>query len=158
MYERQDYAMEENQNFEQNPELNFDQSLETHPDPGADQNAVQNFEPEDLQPAPPRRRRKRTKWQDFKEAYLPVIIIVVAVVLIVSFIAGAIGRRSGGHGKPDTTQPSVPSAEQLLQQEQKQLLDAAELLASQYDYQSAMSTLSTYSAVSLPHRGHPAFG
>ena len=29
---------------------------------------------EEVQPAPPvRRRRKRSKWQNFKEAYLPVI-------------------------------------------------------------------------------------
>ena len=38
------------------------------------------------------RRRKRTKLQIFKEAYLPLIIIALALILIIVFIAGSITR------------------------------------------------------------------
>ena len=38
------------------------------------------------------RRRKRTKMQIFKEAYLPVIIAGLALVLILVFIIGSVSR------------------------------------------------------------------
>ena len=37
------------------------------------------------QPINPR-RRKRSKWEIFKEAYLPMIIVAVAAILIIVFI------------------------------------------------------------------------
>lgn len=103
---------------------------------------------DNVQPTPPRRRRKRTKWQNFKEAYLPVIIAVLAVVLIISFIIGSVNRGKN----PDNDNPSGSSSEPsldssaLLQQEADTLLKEAELLAAQYDYQGAMDRLSSYSA------------
>ena len=40
------------------------------------------------------RRRKRTKLQIFKEAYLPTIILAVTIVLVLVFIiGGSINRR-----------------------------------------------------------------
>ena len=41
---------------------------------------------------PPRRRRHRTRWELFKEAYLPYIILGVAAVIILIFIVGAWSR------------------------------------------------------------------
>lgn len=91
------------------------------------------------QPNPPRRRRKRTKAQIFREAYLPYIIMGVALILIIVFISGSIRR-----GKSENTGGSFVSAEQLLQQEAQQLSAEAEALAMQYDYEGAMAVLSRY--------------
>ncbi len=111
-----------------------------------DENMNMNPE-ENVQPTPPRRRRKRSKWQNFKEAYLPVIIAALALVLIVSFIVGSVNRGK----KPDdtktpseSTNPSV-NASDLLQQEMDTLLAEAEALAAQYDYEGAMAKLNSYS-------------
>lgn len=102
----------------------------------------------DVQPAPPRRRRrKRSKWQNFKEAYLPVIIAAVALILIVTFVVGSItrGKDSDSGKKPGaSTEPSINAAE-LLQKEADALLAEAEKLAAQYDYEGAMQKLSSYS-------------
>lgn len=100
------------------------------------------------QPTPPRRRRKRTKWQNFKEAYLPVIIAALALVLIVTFIVGSVTRgKTPNTNDPagTTTAPSIDSSA-LLQQEVDMLLKEAEALAAQYDYEGAMERLSTFSA------------
>ena len=103
---------------------------------------------DEIQPAaPPRRRRKRSKWQNFKEAYLPVIIAGAALLLIVFFIAGSISRNNG----PDTpdipkqTDPALPNIDEMLAQEAADLLARAEVLAGQYDYQGAIDLLCTYS-------------
>ncbi len=113
-----------------------------------EENHSQNHEFDDIQPAPRRRRRKRSKWQDFKEAYLPVIIAVAAIILIIVFISGAVKRASSNKHTTDSSTPSAPSvgAEDTLQQEQQQLLAQAESLAAQYDYQGAMNVLASYSA------------
>lgn len=102
---------------------------------------------EEVQPAPPvRRRRKRSKWQNFKEAYLPVIIAGAAVVLCVSFIAGSFGRNK----TPDT--PDVPigttpviNQDELREKEAADLLARAEQMVANYDYQGAIDLLCTYS-------------
>lgn len=109
-----------------------------------------NREPNDnVQPTPPRRRRKRTKWQNFKEAYLPVIIAVLALVLIISFIVGSVNRgkkndNTNLSGTGASTEPSLDAAA-LQQKEIETLLTQAEALAAQYDYEGAMQVLSTYS-------------
>lgn len=112
-----------------------------------DENMNLNNNEQTQQPAPPRRRRKRSKWQDFKEAYLPVIIAGVALVLCIFFISGSLGRNK----TPDTpdlpgtsTGPSV-NQQELLAQEAADLLARAEELAKQYDYETAMTLLCTYS-------------
>ena len=103
---------------------------------------------EDVQPTPPRRRRrKRSKWQNFKEAYLPVIIAAVALILIVTFVVGSItrGKDSDSGKKPsESTEPSINAAE-LLQKEADALIAEAEKLAAQYDYEGAMQKLNSYS-------------
>ncbi|MBR2047447.1 MAG: hypothetical protein IJ960_02515 [Oscillospiraceae bacterium] len=98
--------------------------------------------------APPvRRRRKRSKWQNFKEAYLPVIIAGAALVLCIVFISSALGQGKTPD-EPDQPVGSTPPAfnqEEMLAQEAADLLARAEALAAQYDYEAAMTLLCTYS-------------
>ena len=102
---------------------------------------------EDVQPAPPqRRRRKRSKWQIFKEAYLPVVIAGAALILCVSFVVGSVSRgKNPDTNTPGTsTEPSFDAAE-LLQKEAEALLADAEKLVAMYDYEGAMKLLNSYS-------------
>lgn len=101
-----------------------------------------------MQPTPPRRRRKRSKWQDFKEAYLPVLIALVAVILIIVFISGSVNRAKGPatESTPAASVQTTESAEALLQKEVDDLLARAAVLASQYDYEGALKVLESYSA------------
>lgn len=46
------------------------------------------------QTVPGHRRRKKTKTELFKEAYLPYIILMAAALLIVIFIIGALVRNA----------------------------------------------------------------
>ena len=45
-------------------------------------------------PQVPRQRRKKTKLQIFKEAYLPLVIILLTIVMVIIFIVGSITRAS----------------------------------------------------------------
>ena len=111
--------------------------MEEHP--------IREPRPNPDRPARPR-RRKRSKWQNFKEAYLPVIILAVAVILIITFVVGAIRRSSGDSRTEPVASESTADSALLLQQEQEELLAKADALAAQYDYQAAMDVLGTYSA------------
>lgn len=100
------------------------------------------------------RRRKRTKMQIFKEAYLPTIILATTIVLILVFIiGGAVKRNSSMETQPpETTQstaPTTPSTEdprtEELKQEAANLIIRAEMLATQYDYEAAIATLDSFS-------------
>lgn len=99
------------------------------------------------------RRRKRTKMQIFKEAYLPTIILAITIVLILVFIiGGAIHRDSSSETEPPqttTTTPIVPSTEdvsaELLKQEAANLIIRAQMLAAEYDYEGAIAALDSFS-------------
>lgn len=103
-----------------------------------EQNAFEN-----TQPNPPRRRRKRSKWQDFKEAYLPFIILGAAALMILIFIITAFVRGSG----PAETLPTDPamSQEELLQKEAQTLMEQAAQHAANLDYEEAINCLTTFS-------------
>lgn len=97
------------------------------------------------------RRRKRTKMQIFKEAYLPTIILAVTIVLALIFIiGGAIKRGSSSETQPpETTVPTqVPSTEdddaELLAEEAANLILQAEMLAGAYDYEGAIAALDSF--------------
>lgn len=100
------------------------------------------------------RRRKRTKMQIFKEAYLPTIILAATIVLIVVFIiGGAIHRDSSTETQPPQTTTTTPStapstedaqAEQL-KQEAANLIIRAEMLAAEYDFDGAIAALDSFS-------------
>lgn len=61
-----------------------------------------NIFPEERRP----RRRRKTKAELFKEAYLPYLILLAAAVLIVCFIIGALARTSKNE-TPDTAQTAL---------------------------------------------------
>lgn len=97
-------------------------------------------------PVNPRRRRK-TRMEIIKEAYLPTIIMIVTVILIIIFVAGSLSRRPSQDGTlPSDTTPSStgPTVDIYAQTVQQLLVDAA-LLAADYDYQAAVDLIGTFS-------------
>ena len=77
------------------------------------------------------RRRKRTKMQIFKEAYLPTIILAVTIVLVLVFIiGGAINRDSSIETQPPQTTTTSPATAPSTEDIQAELLkqEAANLI------------------------------
>ena len=104
------------------------------------------------------RRRRRSKLQIFKEAYLPTIILAVTIVLIIVFIIGAaVNTDAPVETTPSTTEstsatntipptqetePTIPIA---LREEAASRLADAQHFAADYDYDSALSVLEGFS-------------
>lgn len=99
--------------------------------------------PEDAE-HPKRRRRKKTKLQIFKEAYLPYLIMGVAGLLCLIFIIGAIGR---GIDSKDLENEQLQNSESQANAEAEQaakinaIKDQAVALAAGYDYEGAIELL-----------------
>ena len=95
-----------------------------------------------------RRRRKPSKQQIFKEYYLPTIILGLSIVLVLSFVIGALSNAI------DTAQLKREQEQQKAQQESiaaeqlategVRLLAEAEKLAQSYDYDGAIGVLDSY--------------
>ena len=111
---------------------------------------MQNNEP--IRTPTPRRRR-RSKLQIFKEAYLPTIILAVTAVLVLVFIIGGIvnsgdaqldkpsGSSGSSSGSSGTTSPTNSSStDPALAQEAADLMDQAAVLAADYDYAGAVAS------------------
>jgi len=96
------------------------------------------------QPNPPRRRRRRSKWQDFKEAYLPFIILAVAAVMILIFIIGAFARDGISTAETQSSEPALSQAELQLQEAQT-LMEQAAQYAFNLDYEEAINCLTSFS-------------
>lgn len=96
-------------------------------------------------PENPRRRRK-TRMEIIKEAYLPYIFIGLTVLLVIVFIVGGAIRRSGTQETtpPESTQTPEPSEDQYAE-EVERLLNQAARLAETYDYESAAALLDSFS-------------
>ena len=110
---------------------------------------MQNTTPE-RRPNP--RRKPRSKFQIFKEAYLPLIIVAVTFVLILVFIIGGISRAARNRQENDTTQttPSTTeatasTADPALIAEVNSRLSQAAMLAEGYDYAGALAILEDFS-------------
>ena len=95
------------------------------------------------------RRRQRTQMEVFKETYLPVVLAGIAVILILIFIIGSISR---GIQKREMEEQARKDALIAQQNEQKRLNEEAEnlliqaaVLAKDYDYESALAILNTFS-------------
>lgn len=86
--------------------------------------------------------------QIFKEAYLPVIIAAVAVVLIIVFIIGSISRavQKNKFEKQASIEASISQAakDAELAAEADRLLEDAKELASMLDYDGAIAALSAF--------------
>jgi hypothetical protein len=95
------------------------------------------------------RRRKRSKFQIFTEAYLPVVIIILALVLIVVFIVGSVTRSKQKKEAENeaSIQASISEAEDKARydDEAKELLAEAEGFAADYYYAAAISVLNSFS-------------
>ncbi len=106
---------------------------------------------ESPRPVNPRRRR-RSKLQIFKEAYLPAIILAVTAILIIMFIIGGIVdsdvtiETKPQGSTPSNSTVSTEDPEKLrLDQEAIDLLAQAQLKAKDYDFAAALAILDTFS-------------
>ena len=104
-------------------------------------------EPRD--PNNPRRRRKKSKLQIFKEVYLPPIIACVCLILVLSFAIGALSNvmesRRLADAEKDKQMAAASEAADLEAEEYEILMDAAKIQASGYDYQGAVDLIDTFS-------------
>ena len=99
-------------------------------------------------PLVPRRRRRKSKQQIFKEKYLPFIILGVSVVLCLSFILGSVSRgRDRAAAKAQEERIT-----QLLKDEAESLKTRSAAMAAEYDYENAMKTLASFSGGLANHQ------
>ena len=105
----------------------------------------------EAQPDPnnPRRRRRKSKLQIFKEAYLPTILACLTLVLVVAFCVGAIGnaidrKRVNDDAAKASSQAAASEAERVASEAQW-IMEQAELLAAGYDYEGAIQMLESFS-------------
>ena len=104
-------------------------------------------EPRD--PNNPRRRRRKSKMQIFKEVYLPPIIACVCLILVLSFAIGSLTNAIEAHrlsnDEKDKQQAAASEAADLEEQEYQALMDGAKRLAAGYDYRGAVTLIDTFS-------------
>lgn len=102
----------------------------------------------------PPRRKKRSKLQIFKEAYLPIIIVLVTFVLLLVLIIGGISRLDredpslgNDNTSSSTTEPSgtTEDARALLEAEAAERMAQAAALIPDYDYAGALAVLEQFS-------------
>ena len=99
-------------------------------------------------PLVPKRRRRKSQQQIFKEKYLPFLILGVSVVLCLSFILGSVSRgRDRAAAKAQEERIT-----QLLKDEAESLKSRAAAMAAEYDYENAMKTLASYSGGLAGHQ------
>ena len=99
-------------------------------------------------PLVPKRRRRKSKQQIFKEKYLPFLILGVSVVLCLSFILGSVSRgRERAAAKAQEERIA-----QLLKDEAESLKTRSAAMAAEYDYENAMKTLASYSGGLVGHQ------
>lgn len=94
------------------------------------------------------RRRKKTKWEIFKEAYLPLIIVAAAALLILVFIIGSIVKAVEANRlekEAEIAASEQQEAEQTRLRIQADLLmSKAQIQAYGYDYDGAIATLESF--------------
>ena len=94
----------------------------------------------------PRRRKKLSKERIIKEVYLPPIIAGLALILIITFISGAISRAvKANQDKENALAASNEASSSALQQEAEMLMAEAEALAQVYNYEAAIAKLDSFS-------------
>ncbi len=95
------------------------------------------------------RRRKRSKFQVFKESYLPVLVLLLAIVLIIVIIVTSISRgaqnRKAAREESIANSISAQEAQARLDQEAQMILSQADVLMQSYDYDAAIETLNSFS-------------
>ena len=100
-------------------------------------------EPQD--PEAPRRRRRKSKTQIFKEVYLPPIIVCVSLILVITFLIGSVSNaiklKQIENEKEQMQLSESLSAAAQAEQENQRILEEAERLAAEYNYEDAITLL-----------------
>ena len=100
-------------------------------------------EPQD--PNAPRRRRRKSKAQIFKEVYLPPIIVCISLILVITFLIGSVSNaiqlKQIENEKAQMQLNESLSAAAQAEQENQRILAQAEELAAQYNYEDAITLL-----------------
>jgi len=100
-------------------------------------------EPQD--PNAPRRRRRKSKVQIFKEVYLPPIIVCICLILVITFLIGSVSNaiqlKQIEKEKEEMQLSESLSAAAQAEQETQRILAQAEELAAQYNYEDAITLL-----------------
>ena len=91
------------------------------------------------------RRRKRTKFEIFKESYLPLIIAGIALILILVIIVGSIVRAV--QRKQVYTEASIAASEEQarIDAEAQDIIAKTKQMASHYDFEGAMALIDGFS-------------
>ena len=103
----------------------------------------------EMPPVPPRRqRRKRTKFEIIKEAYLPFVIVALAAILVITFVIGSVSRAVEKNKLEKeasiAASESIALEEAQLQAEATRLLASAKEAADALDYQRAIDLIDTF--------------
>lgn len=107
--------------------------------------------PEVMQEMPPvrRQRRKRSKFQIFKETYLPFVIVVLAAILVITFVIGSVSRAVTRNKLEKeasiAASESIALEEAQLQAEATRLLASAKEAADGLDYEKAINLIESFS-------------
>lgn len=100
-------------------------------------------EPQD--PNNPRRRRRKSRSQIFKEVYLPPILVCVSAILVLSFLIGSISnaivRKQAEDAAKQSQITATEDATALKEQEYDRIVKEAEELAAGYNYEAAIKKL-----------------
>lgn len=95
------------------------------------------------------RRKKRDPMQIFKEAYLPVVIASVALLLILIFIVGSVSRgiakRKADKDASAAAASSMAAEKERLDAEAEDILSRAAALAEGYNYSGAVALIDGFS-------------
>ena len=104
--------------------------------------------------APARRRKKLSKERLIKEVYLPPVILGLTLILLITFIGGAIGRAIKTTKEEQAAiQESQQALSDALTQEAEALIARANVLAQSYDYDAAIAVLDSFSADKAQFQG-----
>ena len=106
---------------------------------------------EPADPSKPRRRRRKTKAQIFKEVYLPPILVCMTAVLVLVFVVGSISNAIQTYQNEKDIEKAQALAESQeaarLESEYDTIMREAEILASSYDYNGAIEKLKSFTGV-----------
>ena len=100
---------------------------------------------EPVDPDNPRRRRRKTRSQIFKEVYLPPLTVCECLILVLTFVIGSLSnvierRQIEKQNQQSQLDASISQAEQLAAQGE-QIMAEAEALAAGYNYDGAIEKL-----------------
>jgi len=100
-------------------------------------------EPQD--PEAPRRRRRKSRAQIFKEVYLPPIIVCISLILVLTFLIGSVSNaiklKQIENEKEQMQLNESLSASAQAEQRSQEILAEAERLAAGYNYEDAITLL-----------------